>query len=256
MATHRFQGPLGTSPVDIDQGTLCRNQSPVPGPIDAERTFKHKNRPWMVRDIDGYHEWVQKHAFEYVSNLKIDCADFAIYLLNKYAEDHPLRLGFVASFSFRDPFASRRMVNPTLSESMARLGAEDLFDGGRPYRVFNSDTKVRIRSATGTRFYYPDAMVICDQNPPTDSFQDASVVIVEVVSESTRRIDEGEKKEEYLTISSLQTYIILEQDKPEARVFQRGAAGFEQFIYCGLDAIIPLSELRIALSLKDIYQQQ
>ncbi len=128
MAAHRFQGPLGTSPVEIDQGTLCRNQSPVPGPIDAKRTIKQKSRPWADRDIDGYHEWVQKHGFEYVHNLTIDCADFAIYLLTKYAEEHALRLGFVASFSFRNPLASRRMVQPSMSDSMARLGAEDLFD--------------------------------------------------------------------------------------------------------------------------------
>src|SRR6266567_2592347 len=62
---------------------------------------------------------------------------------------------------------------------------------GRPCRLYNSDTKIRIRLPTHTRFYYPDVSVICRPNPPTDTFQDDPAVLVEVLSRSTRRIDEG-----------------------------------------------------------------
>jgi len=124
----RFPGTAGRHPLEIDQGTLCRNQSPKPGSIRTEGSVVPKLRAWMARDIEGYQQWVQTHGFDYVKNLTIDCADFAIYLLSEYAKRNNLRLGFTASFSFRDPFASRRMNNPTLSESMKRLGANDLFD--------------------------------------------------------------------------------------------------------------------------------
>src|SRR4051794_40068350 len=60
---------------------------------------------------------------------------------------------------------------------------------GRPCRPFSSDTKVRVRLATQVRFYYPDTSVVCRRNPPSDSFQDDPVVIFEVLSRSTRRID-------------------------------------------------------------------
>jgi len=63
---------------------------------------------------------------------------------------------------------------------------------GKPCEPFNSDTKVRIEFPTHTRFYYPDGMVVCEPNPADDTFQDRPVVIAEVVSESTRRIDENE----------------------------------------------------------------
>ncbi len=64
---------------------------------------------------------------------------------------------------------------------------------GRPCRAFNYDTKVRVRLPFEQRFYYPDALVTCRPNPPTDAHQDEPVVLVEVVSPQTRRIDEGEK---------------------------------------------------------------
>ena len=76
---------------------------------------------------------------------------------------------------------------------------------GSPCREFNSDTKVRIRTASGTRFYYPDAQVVCKPNSQSESFQDAPVLVVEVLSDSTRRADEEEKREYYFTIPSLNT---------------------------------------------------
>src|SRR5271155_1368473 len=42
---------------------------------------------------------------------------------------------------------------------------------GRPWRTFNSDTKIRLRLATHLRFYYPDVSVVCRPNPQDDSFQ-------------------------------------------------------------------------------------
>src|SRR5438067_372495 len=62
---------------------------------------------------------------------------------------------------------------------------------GQKCRAFNSDMKIRILFPTHTRFYYPDASVICQSGAPTESFQEAPTVVVEVLSARTRRIDEG-----------------------------------------------------------------
>jgi Uma2 family endonuclease len=83
---------------------------------------------------------------------------------------------------------------------------------GRRCRAFNSDTKIRIRLPNQVRFYYADVPVICLPNPPTDSFQDEPAVLFEVLSRRTRRIDEGEKKDAYVTIASLGAYVLIEQD--------------------------------------------
>jgi Uma2 family endonuclease len=66
---------------------------------------------------------------------------------------------------------------------------------GHTCEPFNSDMKVRIQLASHVRFYYPDAMVVCQPNPDSDAFQDNPKVIVEVLSRRTRRVDMGEKRE-------------------------------------------------------------
>jgi Uma2 family endonuclease len=125
---------------------------------------------------------------------------------------------------------------------------------GKPCRPFNSDTKVRIRLPTQVRFYYPDVSVVCRPNPQTDSFQDEPVVIVEVLSRRTRRIDEGEKKDAYLTIPSLGVYVLIEQDTAAVVAFRRTEAGFVREVHEGLDAVLPLGEIGIDLPLAEIYE--
>jgi Uma2 family endonuclease len=124
---------------------------------------------------------------------------------------------------------------------------------GHQCRPYNSDTKVRIRLPTHIRFYYPDVSVICRPNPLTDSFQDEPAVIVEVVSRATRRVDEGEKKEAYLAIPSLDAYLMIEQDAAAVVVFRRTEQGFVRQVYEGLEAVIPLEEVGIDLPLSEVF---
>jgi Uma2 family endonuclease len=125
---------------------------------------------------------------------------------------------------------------------------------GRRCRVFNSDTKIRIRLPTQVRFYYPDVPVICRPNPPSESFQDEPAVLFEVLSRRTRRVDEGEKKDAYLTISALAAYVLLEQEMPAAVVFRRTEHGFVREVYEGLEAVVPLPEIEIDLPLAEVYE--
>lgn len=127
---------------------------------------------------------------------------------------------------------------------------------GQACEPFNSDMKVRIQMASHTRFYYPDGMVVCSSNPPDDPFQDAPVVIAEVISDSTRRTDEGEKREAYLSIPTLRVYLLIETDKPQVVAYRRDDTnGFGTELYAGLDEIIPLDEIEAQLPLRDLYQR-
>src|SRR5262249_48858178 len=110
-----------------------------------------------------------------------------------------------------------------------------------------------IRLPTQVRFYYPDVSVICRPNPQDDSYQDEPALIAEVLSRATRRLDEGEKKDAYLTIPSLAVYVLAEQDSPEVVVFRRTPAGFVRESYSTLDAVIPLSEIGAEMPLTEIY---
>jgi Uma2 family endonuclease len=121
-------------------------------------------------------------------------------------------------------------------------------------RPYNSDTKIRIRLTTHTRFYYPDTSVICRPNPQTDSFQDEPAVIFEVLSRRTRRLDEGEKKDAYLAIPSLSVYALVEQESAAIVVYRRTENGFARDVFEGLDATVPLAEIGAALPLSEVYE--
>jgi len=140
-----------------------------------------------------------------------------------------------------------RIATNTLGSLFVRLS-------GKPCQPYNSDTKIRIRLPTQTRFYYPDASVICRPNSDDDSYQDDPAVITEVLSRRTRRADEEEKKDAYLTIPSLGVYMLVEQDIPFVQVYRRTESGFVREAYEGLDAVIPLGEIDIELPLAEIYR--
>lgn len=127
---------------------------------------------------------------------------------------------------------------------------------GNPCEPFNSDMKVRVPMPTHTRFYYPDAMVVCDPSAAGSVFQDRPVLIAEVLSVSTRRTDEGEKCDAYLTIPSLRYYLLIDTDRPRVRVHRRNAlGGFDAAMYEQLDGVVPLPELEIELPLGRLYER-
>lgn len=124
---------------------------------------------------------------------------------------------------------------------------------GNPCRAFNADTKIRVRLSDQTRFYYPDVSIICAPNPQSDSFQDQPSVIVEVLSDSTRRLDEGEKREAYLTLPTLTHYILLEQSFATAIVYERASVGFDRRVLSDLNDSIELPEAKAVLQLAAAY---
>lgn len=124
---------------------------------------------------------------------------------------------------------------------------------GKPCQAFNSDTKVRVEVDDETRFYYPDMQVSCCPNSLQENYQEAPKVVVEVLSESTRRFDESEKRDAYLSIPSLDTYILLEQDAVKAVVYHLTEDGFVKTEYDERSDTITLPSIDCELQLQDIY---
>lgn len=124
---------------------------------------------------------------------------------------------------------------------------------GKPCQPHDSCTELRICRQASTRFYYPDAQVVCDSKPGTSVFQDKPVLIIEVLSPSTRAYDLDEKLNAYLTIPSLECYIILEQHTPFAIVMRCTATGFLRETYEDLESVIELPFIGCQLSLHEIY---
>lgn len=155
--------------------------------------------------------------------------------------------------------AVHAMAGETNRHNVIGINALAIFHGmlrGKPCQPFNSDTKVRIRYPDHTRMDYPDAVVVCEGNPDNDHFQDRPVVIVEVLSDSTRRADLGEKRDAYLTISSLKVFMFVEPEFPSVIVHRRTAQGdFAIERFSGLESTITLPEIEAVLSMADLYDR-
>lgn len=151
------------------------------------------------------------------------------------------------------------MAGATNRHNALAVTALGLFFGmlrGKPCQPFNSDTKIRTVFRGQTRFYYPDAMVVCHPNPTSDHFQDHPVVVVEVLSESTRRADLGEKRDTYLAMPSLQVLLLVESEEMAVTVHRRGPDGeFAVEYHAGVESIIPLPEIAAELPLAELYER-
>ncbi|QTN30982.1 Uma2 family endonuclease [Akkermansiaceae bacterium] len=125
---------------------------------------------------------------------------------------------------------------------------------GKPCKAFTSDTKVRLELSDHTRFYYPDVQVVCDSKSGTSHYQDRPVVIIEVLSKSTRRTDLGEKRDAYLAIPTLKVLLFIESEAETALVLRRKpSGGFAEEFYTGREAVIALAEIEAALPLADVF---
>ena len=124
----------------------------------------------------------------------------------------------------------------------------------KPCMPLGSDMKLRIDREGTKRFYYPDVQVVCQPNAPSSVFQDQPVLIIEVLSPSTRRYDLDEKMTAYLTIPSLECYIALEQHQPIAIVLLRANGGFLRQTIEGIDETVDLPFLGSSLPMREIYE--
>jgi Uma2 family endonuclease len=102
---------------------------------------------------------------------------------------------------------------------------------------------------------YPDIIVDAAGEAPKDLTATAPVLIAEVLSPSSERIDLGDKSSEYLRLPSLAAYCVFAQDAIKAWVWIRGAGGFPPGpeLFEGEGAVIRIEALVLDLPLRDIY---
>ena len=85
-------------------------------------------------------------------------------------------------------------------------------------------------------------------------FTDSPSVILEVLSPTTRRIDEVQKFRDYITVPSLVTYLLAETDSPFLTLHRRDGAGFRRETLTGRDAVLGLPEAGISMPLAELYR--
>ena len=125
---------------------------------------------------------------------------------------------------------------------------------GKPYHVYDSQLKVRDRSSS--LFAYPVLSVSCGELLLHDVEEDVllnPIVIVEIVSPTNEAFVRGRKWAQYQSIASLQTYVLVAQDRARIEQFVRQpddtwllstVAGMDKSIYlASIDCTLALSEV-------------
>jgi len=109
-----------------------------------------------------------------------------------------------------------------------------------------------------TRFYYPDASVVCGEPQYAEERRDVlvnPVIVFEILSESTVALDRGRKFLAYQTIESLQEYVLVSQDEHLIEHYRRDEGQWLYTVARGLEATLPLPAAGCELPLREIYYQ-
>lgn len=121
--------------------------------------------------------------------------------------------------------------------------------------VHASDLRVKV-PATGL-YTYPDVVVVCGKPELDDEHRDTvinPILLIAVLSPSTQDYDRGAKFEQYRTITALQEYVLVAQDKVHIEHFARQADGRWLLTETNrLDDQIELAKVGALLRVADVY---
>lgn len=117
-------------------------------------------------------------------------------------------------------------------------------------QLFTSDMKVRLQIGGSPIFYYPDLLLACNPDDRQSHFRRSPCLIIEVLSESTERVDRREKLLAYQTLPSLQEYLLVAQDTRRVEVYRRSTHWQRE---CHESGEVRLECLDMALSLESVY---
>ena len=114
---------------------------------------------------------------------------------------------------------------------------------------FMSDMKVRL----GKDYVYPDVLVDCGNLGGEDYFSTAPVIIVEVLSKSTRKTDSTLKLLRYINMESVQEYVLIEQDFVSVQILRRANRWLSEYYFLG-DSV-HFASIYLTLSVAEIYDR-
>ena len=117
---------------------------------------------------------------------------------------------------------------------------------------YASDMRVK---ANEYSYYYPDFMTLCADDEG-DYTKERPCLVVEVLSCSTRATDKREKREAYLAMPSLQSYLLIDSEKRSVTSYERSEEGWLERTWEGGQGSseVAFTCLSAALTLDDIYR--
>jgi len=120
---------------------------------------------------------------------------------------------------------------------------------GKPCEAFSSDLKIKV----GSKFFYPDAMVVYDEPNPHSHYTQSPKLIVEVLSKNSRRMDETTKRLAYQSIPTLQEYVLIEQDFVDVEVCRVNQGWVSEHYFWG-DSVY-FGAVDLTLTVAEIYDR-
>lgn len=120
------------------------------------------------------------------------------------------------------------------------------------FEVYIQD--VKLSTVKNKRCRYPDVMVTPVVDDEGDDMVHQAVLIAEILSPSTKKIDRNEKLKEYSKIPSVQYCLLVSQEEPIIELYRRNGDVFEYTFFTEKTDVINFPFFDIKLSLDDIYK--
>ncbi|HRD74813.1 MAG TPA: Uma2 family endonuclease [Hyphomicrobiaceae bacterium] len=138
--------------------------------------------------------------------------------------------------------------------------------------VFMGDMRLKLRALSDDAYYYPDVLATCsDLDRARDSdvyypgimvscaasdrdrmFRREPILLIEVLSPSTGRLDRSEKRLKYLQIPTLQEFVLVAHDRPMVEILRRRTSWLVEEHFPG--DTLTLESVGISLPLAEIYR--
>ena len=120
------------------------------------------------------------------------------------------------------------------------------------FEVYIQD--VKLSTVKNKRYRYPDVMVVPVVDDEDDDMVHQAVLIAEILSPSTEKIDRNEKLKEYSKIPSVQYYLLVSQEEPIIELYRKNGDVFEYTFFTEKTNVINFPFFDIKLTLDDIYK--
>jgi Uma2 family endonuclease len=144
------------------------------------------------------------------------------------------------------------MTGGTLNHSLLGFTLAKLLDRQlRPRGCITLPEGIKVRADAD--IFYPDIVVACSRQQPDPREISNPVLLAEILSPSTESYDRDGKWTSYQQIPSLQTYVLVAQDKHQVDVYRRAHGGWLFSRHTDLEAVIELADPPCRLTLAELY---
>ncbi len=124
---------------------------------------------------------------------------------------------------------------------------------GKACQLYMSDIRVNFDLRNDQYFYYPDLVVTGDRRDNHKRFVRHPRLIIEVLSDSTERVDKREKFFAYTSMASLEEYVLVSQTSKEVTVFRR-ADDWKAASFSGAKAKVVMKALKFTIPMAAVYE--